>query len=72
MRTPPSAEKRHNGTLHDPGGTTVVVADIDAVAGRHLVDTIEARGGQATFVLTDASDVEEVRSLIRQAPSWAS
>jgi NAD(P)-dependent dehydrogenase (short-subunit alcohol dehydrogenase family) len=48
-------------------GAHVVVADIDARAGRQLVDMIEVEGGEATFVSTDASDANEVQSLVRQA-----
>lgn len=48
-------------------GVHVVVGDIDASAGRRLVDTIEVDGGPATFVRTDASDANGVRSLVLQA-----
>jgi NAD(P)-dependent dehydrogenase (short-subunit alcohol dehydrogenase family) len=48
-------------------GAHVVVGDIDAIAGSRLVDTIEVEGGRATFVSTDASDANEVRSLVQQA-----
>jgi NAD(P)-dependent dehydrogenase (short-subunit alcohol dehydrogenase family) len=48
-------------------GAHVIVGDIDAMAGRQLVDTIEVEGGRATFVSTDASDANEVRSLVLQA-----
>jgi NAD(P)-dependent dehydrogenase (short-subunit alcohol dehydrogenase family) len=48
-------------------GAHVVVGDIDAVAGRQLVDSIEVEGGRATFVSTDASDANGVRSLVLQA-----
>ena len=48
-------------------GVHVVVGDIDAGAGRRLVETVEVDGGRATFVSTDASDAEEVRSLVLQA-----
>ena len=45
----------------------VVAADIDARAGRRLVNTVEVEGGRATFVSTDASDASGVRNLVRQA-----
>jgi NAD(P)-dependent dehydrogenase (short-subunit alcohol dehydrogenase family) len=45
-------------------GAIVVVADVDAEHGRDTVDSIEAAGGRAAFVLTDVTDDDALRRLI--------
>lgn len=45
-------------------GAAVVVADIDAEAGREVVESIHATGGKALFQETDISDEESVRQMV--------
>lgn len=45
-------------------GANVVVADIDATAGRETVDLIEDAGGDATFAEVDVSDFESVERMV--------
>ena len=43
-------------------GAKVVVADFDADKGKETVDSINARGGRATFALTDVTDHASVEA----------
>jgi NAD(P)-dependent dehydrogenase (short-subunit alcohol dehydrogenase family) len=45
-------------------GAAVVVADLNADAGRQVAKQIEADGGRATFVRTDVSSAESAASLV--------
>jgi NAD(P)-dependent dehydrogenase (short-subunit alcohol dehydrogenase family) len=45
-------------------GAHVVVADIDAAAGRETIRLIEVEGGQAHFVQADVTRAEDVRRLV--------
>ncbi|MBP2001315.1 NAD(P)-dependent dehydrogenase (short-subunit alcohol dehydrogenase family) [Paenibacillus shirakamiensis] len=48
-------------------GDQVVIADFNEEAGQAVVQEIEAKGGQATFVKTDVSKFEEVEALVNAA-----
>jgi NAD(P)-dependent dehydrogenase (short-subunit alcohol dehydrogenase family) len=48
-------------------GAHVLLADIDSAAGERLAARLQARGGRATFLRTDASDPEDVHHLIHRA-----
>ncbi len=48
-------------------GAKVVVSDIDDDGGNETVEMIEADGGEATFVRTDVTDVDEVHELVQTA-----
>jgi NAD(P)-dependent dehydrogenase (short-subunit alcohol dehydrogenase family) len=48
-------------------GASVVVADLNAEAGRETVDAIRADGGQACFVQTDVAQVEDSQRLVAAA-----
>lgn len=45
-------------------GASVIVADVDETSGRETTERITAEGGRASFVRTDVTDTESVRSLI--------
>lgn len=45
-------------------GAKVVVADINDVAGRSVVDAIQQTGGQALFVRTDVSKSIDVKNMV--------
>ncbi|PSP75684.1 NAD(P)-dependent oxidoreductase [Halobacteriales archaeon QS_1_68_20] len=48
-------------------GANVVIADVDADAGRSVVDGIEDAGGEAAFVETDVTDPDDVGGLVEAA-----
>ncbi|BFH68626.1 sorbitol-6-phosphate 2-dehydrogenase [Paenibacillus dendritiformis] len=48
-------------------GDRVVVADFNEQAGQATVDLIREQGGQAVFVKTDVSKLEEVEALVDRA-----
>lgn len=48
-------------------GARVVVADVDARAGRETVDAIEEAGGTATFVPVDVTENEQVGAMVDAA-----
>jgi glucose 1-dehydrogenase len=45
-------------------GAAVVIADIDAEAGRKVADAIGAQGGRAQFIQTDVGDAGQAQRLI--------
>ncbi|MFZ5916486.1 MAG: SDR family NAD(P)-dependent oxidoreductase [Chloroflexota bacterium] len=48
-------------------GASVIVADIDEAGGRDTVQTIQERGGEATFVRTDVTVAADVERMIAAA-----
>lgn len=48
-------------------GANVVVADVEAETGRETVESIEADGGEATFVRTDVTDPDDVEAMVDAA-----
>ncbi|MGF1477301.1 MAG: SDR family NAD(P)-dependent oxidoreductase [Geminicoccaceae bacterium] len=52
-------------------GAYVVIADVDAEAGRQAVNGIGSHGGTAYFVETDVSDPYSVSCLIDASLEWA-
>ena len=48
-------------------GASVVVADIDEVKSRSVVDSIEAEGGRAIAFRTDVTEHEECAALVKRA-----
>jgi NAD(P)-dependent dehydrogenase (short-subunit alcohol dehydrogenase family) len=58
---------RATATLLAREGATVVVSDIDEVAGHETVQLIVAAGGSASFVRADVSKPEECEGLVREA-----
>lgn len=47
-------------------GAAVVVADVAEDGGRETVSLVEAAHGQAMFVRTDVTDVEQIAALVRR------
>lgn len=47
-------------------GAQVVVANRNEAKGKETVDLIKDEGGQATFIRTDVTDVEDVKRLVEQ------
>jgi NAD(P)-dependent dehydrogenase (short-subunit alcohol dehydrogenase family) len=48
-------------------GASVVVADIDGAAGAETASTIQAAGGQASFVKVDVTDSGDVKAMVNHA-----
>jgi NAD(P)-dependent dehydrogenase (short-subunit alcohol dehydrogenase family) len=48
-------------------GAAAVIADIDAAGGTVLAESISAAGGEALFLETDATDCEQLASMVDQA-----
>ena len=48
-------------------GASVVVADVNVEDGEDTVAEIEGMGGEATFVETDVSDIDEVQAMVDAA-----
>jgi NAD(P)-dependent dehydrogenase (short-subunit alcohol dehydrogenase family) len=48
-------------------GAQVVLADIDAVRGRKLAEELREKGGEAIFVRTDVTQVDDVRHMVDAA-----
>jgi NAD(P)-dependent dehydrogenase (short-subunit alcohol dehydrogenase family) len=48
-------------------GASVVVADVDDEKGEDVVSTIEDDGGEAVYVHTDVSDMDQVEEMIQTA-----
>lgn len=48
-------------------GASVVVADVSVEAGRETAETIEADGGEATFVEADVTDGEDAAAIVETA-----
>lgn len=58
---------RATAELFAEHGAKVVVADINAEAGKEVVERIQAAGGKATFVLVDISDSKQVKAMVEIA-----
>ncbi len=58
---------REAATLFAREGANVVVADVDAAAGRETVAAVEAAGGRAHFAATDVSVADAVEGAVRDA-----
>ncbi len=50
-------------------GASVVVSDLDPIGGQETAELIARSGGDALFVKTDVTDVEQVEALVEQAVS---
>ena len=48
-------------------GASVVVADVDDEKGEETVSTIEDEGGDAVYVHTDVTDMDQVESMVQTA-----
>lgn len=57
---------RAAATLFSREGATVVAAELNEDSGRSIVDEIKSTGGRASFVKTDVSESESVKSMIAQ------
>lgn len=51
-------------------GSKVVVADVDDVAGQHVVQAIEAAGGAASYVHADVSSAADCEAMVAHAEAW--
>ncbi len=51
-------------------GACVVIADVDAEAGRGAVEEILASGGRAHFVVTDVGDARQVGAMVDATLEW--
>lgn len=51
------------------GGANVIVSDIDANQGNHVVHEIESAGGRARFVKADVSNPKDVEAMVETAVS---
>ncbi|ADD06626.1 putative oxidoreductase (short-chain dehydrogenase family) [Natrialba magadii ATCC 43099] len=58
---------RTTATTFADHGASVVVADVDAEGGRATVETITDDGGEATFVETDVSDLDDAQVMVDTA-----
>lgn len=48
-------------------GASLVISDINEAQGMRVAEDIRARGGQASFVRTDVSSEDDVRTMVRHA-----
>lgn len=57
---------RATAKMFAQSGARVAVADYDATGGQETVGMIKGDGGDATFIKTDVSKAEDVRSMVSQ------
>ncbi len=57
---------RATAKMFAQSGAKVAVADYDATSGQETVGMIKGDGGDATFIKTDVSKAEDVRSMVSQ------
>ncbi|MFW6018241.1 MAG: SDR family oxidoreductase [Halapricum sp.] len=48
-------------------GASVVVADVDDASGQETVEQIESDGGEAVYVSTDVTDMDDVEAMVETA-----